>query len=81
MYRENPIPDSTRIAIMATSRAPPAGSSATTGTSITPAARKPIPPTTARRMPKRLPIAPAGTEEAANASAVLPFTMPMKSVP
>ena len=81
MYRENPIPESTRMAMMAKSRADPAGNSATTGTSITPAARNPMPPTTARRMPKRLPIAPAGSEEAANASAVLPFTSPMKSVP
>ena len=69
------------MAMMATSRVPPAGSSATIGTSITPAARNPIPPTTARRMPKRLPNAPAGSDEAANAMAVLPFTRPMKSVP
>ena len=81
MYRENPIPDSTRMAMMPTSRGDPTGSSAMIGTSMTPAARKHMPPVAPRRMPKRLPITPAGSEESAKASAVLPFTMPMKSVP
>ena len=66
---------------MPKSRGDPAGSSAMNGTSITPAARKHMPPTAARRMPKRLPIAPAGSEDSAKASAVLPFTRPMNPVP
>ena len=67
--------------MMLKSRTWPAGSSAAIGTSVTPAARQPIPVTVARRRPKRLPSAPAGSDDSAKASAVLPFTRPMKSVP
>ena len=69
------------MAMMPTSRDPPDKMEPATGTSVIPAVSKAIPIAAVRRIPRRLPSAPAGSEDAAKAKAMLPLTTPMKSVP
>ena len=75
------MPESTRMAIMPTSRDVPDRMEPATGTSVIPAATRAMPIAAVRRIPRRLPSAPAGREHAAKAKAMPPLTRPMKSVP